>query len=324
MVVKILVKLIPLNLMTKKPENILELKTKHFTWLNISNATNQDITYLEENYSFHQLDLEDCLTENQRSKIDEYKDYLFIILHLPVLNKRSKRIKAIEVDIFVTENLLITIHDNHPVINRIFENCQKKENYDKDFLANGSGYLLYKVCNELFEAVFPIADDLNKALNIMENDVFDIDFGRDRLKEILAMKKDLINFRRIIMPQRSVVAQLEHLNTRFSKQELDIYFDNVVDKIEKIYAVLENMRELVDSLHQTNESIISHNTNNIIRVLTVFSVIMLPLTVITGFYGMNLEGLPFNNHVFSVWIVAGIMITVLVSMLMYFRYKKWI
>lgn len=152
--------------------------------------------------------------------------------------------------------------------------------------------------NELFEGTFPTLDDLSKNINTIEHDVFETDSGKDRLRDILLLKKNLINFRRIIMPQRAVIAQLEHLNMKFSKNELDVYFDNVVDKIEKIFGVLENLKDLVHSLHQTNEAIISHNTNNIIRVLTVFSVVMLPMTVITGFYGMNLQGLPFGEHHF--------------------------
>jgi magnesium transporter len=307
-----------------KKNNVKIIEAKQLTWVNISNATEADIEYIEKNFNFHALDLEDCLTENQRSKIDEYNDYLFIILHLPFLNKRTKRVKSLEVDIFVSEDLLITIHDNHPVINKIFENCNEKTEFTVEYLEGGSGFLLYKITNELFESCFPIVDDLSKTINNIETEVFELDLGRDRLKDILLIKKDLINFRRTIMPQRAVIAQLEHLNLRFSKKELDIYFDNVVDKIEKLYAVVENLKDLIDSLHQTNESIISHNTNNVIRVLTVFSVVMLPLTVITGFYGMNLEPLPFENHNNSVFLVGLIMFAVLASMLCYFKYKKWI
>lgn len=307
-----------------KKNNVKIIEAKQLTWINISNATHEDIEYIEKNFDFHALDLEDCLTENQRSKIDEYSEYLFIILHLPFLNKRSKRVKTLEVDIFVSEELLVTIHDNHPVINKIFDNCNEKTEFATEYLEGGSGFLLYKIANELFESCFPIVDDLSKTINNIETEVFELDLGRDRLKDILLIKKDLINFRRTIMPQRAVIAQLEHLNLRFSKKELDIYFDNVVDKIEKLYAVAENLKDLIDSLHQTNESIISHNTNNVIRVLTVFSVVMLPLTVITGFYGMNLQPLPFESQSYSVYIVGFIMFAVLTSMLCYFKYKKWI
>ena len=301
-----------------------ELKSTDLKWINISDIKEEDTQYLAKNFEFHHLDLEDCLTENQRSKIDEYPEYLFVILHLPTQNKRHKRLTQLELNVFVGHGYLITIHENHPTINKIFDACLKDKTFRNEFMSKGSGYLFYKVLNELFEGIFPISDDLTKNLNTIENDVFENDSGKDRLKDILLVKKDIINFRRIILPQRAVIAQLEHLNMKFSHDNLDIYFDNIVDKIEKVFGVMENLKELADSLHQTNESIISHNTNNIIKVLTIFSVVMLPLTVITGFYGMNVEGLPVAEKEAAALIVGGFMFIVVLLMLLFFKYKKWV
>ena len=126
------------------------------------------------------------------------------------------------------------------------------------------------------------------------------------------------------MPQRAIIAQLEHKNKKFLPENLDIYFDNIVDKIEKMWNNLENLQELTVSLHETNESIISHNTNNVIKVLTLFSVVMLPLTFITGFYGMNVEELPFVACTSAIEIIAGILVAIALGMVLYFRYKKWL
>lgn len=301
-----------------------EVRFEKLRWLNIVRPSEADIKYLGKKFKFHHLDLEDCLSVNQRPKIDEYPDYLFIILHLPVVNKRTKRIESSEVRFFVLKDVLVTIHNNNPTVSKIFEACRKKKDMKSEYMSAGSGYLLYIIVNELFGAGFPILDSLSENLVDMEQDVFDQDFHRDKLKEILSLKKDIINFRRIIIPQRAVVAQLEHKNNKYSPDNLEIYFDDIVDSIEKIWSVLENLKELAESLHETNETIISHNTNNIIKVLTVFSVIMLPLTVITGFYGMNLQGLPYASTSNPVWIVSGIMFLVVAVMLLYFKIRKWI
>jgi magnesium transporter len=125
------------------------------------------------------------------------------------------------------------------------------------------------------------------------------------------------------MPQRTILAQLEHKNKKFLPENLDVYFDDIVDKIERMWNSLENLQELVISLQETNESIISHNTNNIIKVLTLFSVIMLPLTFVTGFYGMNVDGLPFAANPLATEFVSGVLIGVILIMIIYFRYKKW-
>ena len=180
------------------------------------------------------------------------------------------------------------------------------------------------IIDDLFENGFPIMDELSRQVNELESDVFDREYSQDRLREILFLKKDIINFRRIIMPQRAIIAQLEHKNKKFLPENLDVYFDDIVDKIEKLWNNLENLQELVASLQETNESIISHNTNNVIKILTIFSVVMLPLTFITGFYGMNVQGLPLASSDYSVFFISGIFAFIVIAMLGYFSYRKWL
>lgn len=292
-------------------------------WVNIPNPTQDEINLLEKEYGFHHLDLEDCLTENQRAKIDRYDNYTFLILHLPTLHKRTKRIVYKEIDIFISNDFLICLHEDHGFLNDIFESAQNNDIVAKDYMSSGPGYLLYKILNQMFEDLFKIVDDLSRDVNKIEKEVFQTENNRDMLKDILLLKKDIINFRRIILPQRTIIAQLEHMTFSTRDNDLEVYFDNVVDKIEKIFATLENLYELVESLHQTNESIIFHNTNNVIKVLTVFSVVMLPLTFVTGFYGMNVA-LPLQNADNSVLWIVFFMLTILGSMLGYFKYKDWI
>jgi magnesium transporter len=142
------------------------------------------------------------------------------------------------------------------------------------------------------------------------------------LKDILNIKKNIIVFRRVIAPQRSVIAQIEHKNKKFLPESLEIYFDDVVDKIEKIWNSLENLKELVASLQETNESIISHTTNNVIKILTIFSVVMLPLTFLTGLYGMNVA-LPMADRTETFFMLTALMVLVVATMLGFFKYKKW-
>ncbi len=299
------------------------IDTGKLKWINIPAPSQGDIDTLEKAYDFHHLDLEDCLTENQRAKIDRYDDYRFLILHLPTIQAKTKRIVYIELDIFISEDFLICLHNGHGYLNELFEQAQNDEGVVKEYMSSGTGFLLYNILNDTFEALFKMVDDLTRETNKIEKEVFQAENNRDMLKDILLLKKDIINFRRIILPQRTVIAQLEHMSFSQQDGDLEVYFDNVVDKIEKIYATLENLYELVESLHQTNESIIFHNTNNVIKVLTVFSVVMLPLTFVTGFYGMNVN-LPMQHAPNSVLFIAGLMLLILGSMLAYFKYKNWI
>lgn len=302
----------------------IKLKEKNFSWVSINNPDEKSMEYLKRHFKFHPLDLEDCLSENQRPKIDDYEDYLFLVLHIPIKFSSRKQIAISEINVFIGQNFVITVHEDNPIITKIFNDCKKKKKIKETYLSKGTGYFLYMIINDLFESGFPLLDDLTSHINELEKEVFDQDYSRDRLREILMLKKDIINFRRIIMPQRAIVAQLEHKNKKFLPDNLDVYFDDIVDKIEKMWNNLENLQELTASLQETNESIISHNTNNVIKVLTLFSVTMLPLTFITGFYGMNLEELPFASHEMAVGIVSGLIFLIALVMVIFFRYKKWL
>lgn len=296
-------------------------------WINVVNPDAAMLKKFERKYKFHPLDLEDCLTEIelQRPKIDDYDNYIFIILHFPKYNKRTHRVEQAEVNLFIGQNYVISIHRNYKPVNNLFEDCKKKK-FKEQYMNKGSGYLLYIVIDSLFDAIFPMVDRMSASVNDIEKEVFDLENARDRLQDILSTKKDIINFRRILMPQRTSIAQLEHKNKKFLPEDLDIYFDDIVDKIERLYSSVDNLSELTDSLQNTNESIISHNTNNIIRVLTIFSVIMLPLTLLTGFYGMNVtsSSLPAASHPQSAAILAGTMILIAAVMIIFFKFKKWL
>jgi magnesium transporter len=299
------------------------LKHKNIQWINISHPNEEDIKHLEKKYKFHHLDLEDCLSKSQRPKIDEYDNYLFIVLDFPVYHSRTKRVTVSEIKVFIGQGYLITLHEGHGQLEKIFEQAKKNLKTKKEFMGQGTGFLLYELVSELFDDCFPILNKLTATINELEQDIFEKDVHRDMLNEILIAKKDIINFRRMIIPQRSVVAQLEHKNKKFLPETLEVYFDDVVDKIEKLWSSLENLKELIESLQDTNESVISHNTNNVIKTLTIFSVVMLPLTFITGFYGMNVA-LPFDSNPTVVHSITALMIAVVVGMLVFFKIKKWI
>jgi magnesium transporter len=305
-------------------EKVSKTKLEGITWVNIEFPQLKTMESLARKYKFHHLDIEDCFSEIQRPKIDEYDNYLFIVLHLPTEAGRGRRIVQGEINVFIGQDFFITVSKGNKALREIFENCKKKKSVKEELMGNGTGYLLYKMLDDLFSDCFPMMDRISKDMNDMEKSAFDIKNQKDMLGDILVLKKDLINFRRIIVPQRALIAQLEHKNKKFLPGKLEVYFDDVVDKIEKIWNNLENLKELVESLQDTNESLISHNINNVMKVLTIFSVIMLPLTFVTGLYGMNLGDLPFAGSAVSFPIVSGIMLGIVGIMLAFFKYKKWL
>lgn len=303
---------------------IRQITLEKLTWIDVEDPTHEELLSLKEKHGFHDLDIEDCLSENQRSKIDEYDDYLFIILHFPSFDKKRQRLTVEEVDIFIKNNVLITVHwGSLKSLIELFSKAEKDKEERKKLMMHTSGYLLYEILDELFYSLFPILDFIEGNVNNLEQEAFTVIGQRDLLKDILVTKKNIITFRRVMGPLRTVIAQMEHKNKKFMPESLEVYFDDVLDKVEKTWNSLENLKDLVESLQDTNESIISHTTNNVIKTLTVFSVVMLPLNLLAGLYGMNV-GLPYADHPQIFFYLSGGMATLLLLMLLFFKVKRWI
>jgi len=294
-------------------------------WVNIERPSPIESAWLEEHFDFHALNLEDVLSRNQRPKIDEYPDHLFIVLHFPVFDRTVGRLNAGELDIFVGQDYLVTIQ-NAPLqpVSYLFERCRQKEELREQVFSRGSGYLLYRIVDDAFDYCFPMLRKIGNKLDALEDDIFE---GRseDIVRDISNAKQEIINFRKVIRPQRTVLHDLEQLKQRFLAPEMDleIYFDDIVDAHERIWDMLENYKEVVEALEDTNESVISHRVNDILRVLTAFSVIILPLTLIASLWGMNV-GVPGEGDPEDFWVIVGGMAVLLVGMLVYFRKRGWL
>lgn len=301
-----------------------EIQFGKLTWIDVQDPDLQSLQKLQQKHGFHELDIEDCLSENQRSKVDEYDDYLFIILHLPFLDKRKDTVKAGEVDLFIKNNVLITIHWGAlKPISDLFDECERRESSRKKYMGLSTGYLLYELLDQLFSSVFPVLDSIESDVGRLERDAFSDTMERDMLRDILFVKKNIITSRRVVLPLRTVVGQIEHKNKKFLPDELDVYFDDIMDKVEKIWSNLENLQELIESLQDTNESIIAHTSNRVVKTLTVFSVVMLPLNLLAGMYGMNVD-LPFAEHEHMFLFLGVGMLLVLAALLTIFKVKRWI
>ncbi len=305
--------------------NVEEIAAEGLRWVKIDSPTAVEQTWLEEHFDFHALDFEDVLSRNQRPKIDRYDDYLFIVLHFPVFDTAAGRLGAGELDLFVGPGYLVTI-PNQPLqpVEYLFERCRQKEELREQLFSRGSGYLLYRIVDDGFDYCFPMLRKIGNKLDALEQEIFE---GRSEeiVRDISNVKQEIINFRRVIRPQRPVLRDLEKVKSRYLAPEMDleIYFDDIVDAQERIWDVLENDKEVIEALEDTNESVISHRVNDILRVLTAFSVVILPLTLLASLWGMNV-GVPGEGDETAFWIIVAGMGVLLVSMLTYFRRRGWL
>jgi magnesium transporter len=303
----------------KKAElNIETLTWGELTWINVERPTEKEIQYLAENYPFHPLDLDDVLSRQQRPKIDQYKDYLFLVLHFPVFNKEQRVTTASQLSVFIGQNYLITLHTGglKPLV-KLFRECQIQEESRQEYFGSGSGFLLYRIVDRLVDYSIPITNKMMFNVEEVEDEIFSGQ-KRDTVRQISMLRRDVISFRRIIWPMRAVVGGLEPKVRRFSERDLSVYFGDVIDHMDKIWDALDEYKEIIEGLSSTYDSLSSHRTNEVIRLLTVIAIVLLPITVVASIYGMNIP-LPFQDTHFAFLFVVIIMAAIIGGILFILR-----
>src|SRR4051812_24149447 len=207
-------------------------------WINIERPGPADRAWLEEHFDFHALDLEDVYSRNQRPKIDEYPGYLFIVLHFPVYDKAVGRLNAAELDLFVGPDFVVTLPNTAlPPVEYLFERCRSSEETRAEMLSQGSGLLLYQIVDQAFDYCFPMLRKMGNKLERLESEIFE---GRSTevVRDLSNAKQEIINFRKVIRPQRAVLRDLERTKQRYLPDDLDIYFDDINDASGRIWDLL--------------------------------------------------------------------------------------
>jgi len=274
------------------------IKTKQLKWIDIEDPTELDLEYLRENFHFAPSVLKEYLLPIKRSKVDKYPDYLFIVLHFPVFEKRERQTFSAELDIFLTRETIITSHlGDLPQLERFFNDCNIHNRLRKEYLEKGTGFLL-----KVFQGK-----------------------EKEMIVEISIVKRDIIDFRKTIKPQRTVLEILDRIVPELCQMNLKKYSQEVIGSNIRVWNILENHKEMIEAIEETNESLFYYKFNETLKILTVFSVIMLPLTLIASIFGMNTtRSMPFINSFFDFWLVILVMVVVFVFMTIYFKNNKWL
>jgi len=309
---------------------ITEIQADGLTWIHLGQPTHQEAQELAARFGWHPLDIEDVLSRRQRPKIDVYAEeegdnYVFGVLHFPVYDKTIGRLNAGELDFFLGPDYLVTLPavELRPVT-LLFRRCYESEDLRHTLFTRGSGRLFYEVLDDLYDYCFPILDKIGFKLEQIDENIDDAGIrAKDLVRDIHKVKQEIISYRKIIKPQRPTLRGLERSVERFLPEELELYFDDIIDASERIWDMLDNYKEVVEALEVTNESLISHQQNDILYVLTIFSVVVLPLTFLTGLFGMNVNFPGFGTSA-AFWAILGTFFALIGGMLGFFRYKRWL
>ena len=302
-----------------------EINIKWIKWIDAVGLRAEKIQEIAEKYDFHELDIEACLEENQRSRVDTYDNYLFILLNFPKYNSANKIYEQNEFNIFLGKDFIITFRDfSGTHIDSIFDKYSnvtelEKEIEDDEDHKLTSGFVLYEILQSMLEKLFKVRVNIAKDLKLLENDVFE---GADRklVKDIMIKKRNIVVLKHMLKPQVSVLKLIEFNINKIFDSEIEAYFEDLEDKLEYVVNEVEMHEEHIDSIEDAFKSLTDIKMNWIMTVLTVFSAFMLPLTLITSFYWMNVESLFFTDKPILIYLV--LISSILFMYLFYIYFKR--
>ncbi|RLD39829.1 MAG: hypothetical protein DRJ15_05805 [Bacteroidetes bacterium] len=299
------------------------IKIGTLKWHHVLNPDENDLQVFADDFHFHLLDIEDCRSKlNQRPKVDIYDDYYFMILHFPNFDKSGKFLQTKEVKIFWSEDYVMTISSSNWVVMSMFREAQEQQARNEAFEVGSSDAILYNILERLMRETMIFLRKVGNDVEFLNTELFSRK-SRETIEKISITRKNIILLNTIFKPQLPLFQRFEIGKIEGFAENMEDYWGNILDYYQKMWDMTEDYQELIEGLSKTFDSLQAHKINDIMKVLTFFSTILLPLTFITGLYGMNV-GLPFQDDPNSFFIVLVSMVAIVAIMLLYFKRKRWI
>lgn len=304
------------------------IETDSMTWVMVNKNDPKTLKNLKAKFGFHNVDLGDTAPPVQSPKLAVRENYIFMILQFPIFNRNSGIIKTAEVDFYIEKNLLVTVDASKILpLQELFDTFvrTKGKMIRENVSAEDIPHLVYIILDTMLSSIYPMMRHISTDVDNIESQVF-TNLGKDLIRELLRVKTNVVNIRKSMQGHKTVIRKLIEISQeRFPNiRRFEEYFDKLVDTTKDIWDNLQLQKETIDALHQTNTSLADYKMNEIIKILTIFSCIIFPLTLIATLFSMRAEGIPFLGYEHSFWIVMGIMVLCTLCMLTFFRHKKWL
>ena len=294
-------------------------------WINIINAGKSEIDYLRKNYNFDlaHLKMASASVSFQRPMIFKGKDYLCLVLHFPTF--KNDKIVAGEIDFFIGHGFLITAHNNNlSALSTFFNLGKKSPDSLVAYSLESSAILLYEILGHLLDSCYQLLDENSLKINEIEDLIFSGQ-QQEAVRQILTLRRNIVNIRRIMQNHKNILQKLLEMESSLVEKSLiKKYYTGLIDHSKRIWEMLENQKEMVEVLNNTNESILNDRMTDIMKTLTIFSVIVFPLTLLAALFGMNAKYMPLVEGPYGFWIIVGIMLLCSFVMLIFFKKKKWL
>ncbi len=299
------------------------IKNEKLTWIYFKEPNADDVLAIKKKFNLHPLIIEEFSTPTLRPKATQYDNCLFLSIHIPLFDTENKTSYASEIDIVLTQDTLITAYD-HTIfqLTDFFQELKNNSSKRALYMSQSPGVLLRYIMEMLLETCFPKLDHISKKLDNIEEEVF-AGYEKEMVFEISLVKRDILNFRRIMKPQRSVFESLTQKNFHLIEPTLKPYYQDLIGTNIRVWNILESLKETIESMEETNNSLLSNKLDLTMKVLTIFSAVMLPMTVYSNILAMSAH-IPFGDNPNAFWIHLSIMFIISLITIAIFKIKKWI
>lgn len=311
------------------PRKEITNRTKNLRWIDISTQTTQMREQLKNEFNFERIDLVDAFRQTYRSKIARRKDYIFLVLMVPVYKHHSRSIDIDEIDFFIGSDYIVTVHQGKlkPLRNLVRE-LQNAEFKADELMGNGIDDFLYHLLSEILSYTYPMADEIDSVLEQLKRDIFQSNRSRRVLvQEILRIRGNITELRKAMRGHETVIEELikPEASTRlFNLNTKPTVFESLQDDAKELWASLESNKEMIEALEDANESLVSHSINEVMKTITLFSALLLPAALVASLFGMNAKNMPFIGHPLDFWIILLLLISMTLIILIIFWWKHWL
>lgn len=301
-----------------------KVSSRHVAWIDIKSPDEKVVSDLTAKYNMHPLVAQELLVATYRPKIEDFDDHLYLVLHFPLFDAKTRSTRSREIDFVMFPYTLITAHyEDVPQLDEFQQFLGGHEAIRERTFGRSSGKLLYHIIGQLFTISKKELEVIEEKIQRIQDGIFD---GREQevLADVALLRRDLLSFQKALKPQQTVLASLAEYGKRFFGNEAIPYFHDINGEYQQIWNAVQDLRETLDILYETNISLLSSTTNEAMKVLTAFSVVILPLQIILNVFGMNIVHLPLSKEPNAFWIITGINLFVALIIAKYLKRRKWL
>lgn len=302
-----------------------EIKYKNISWLDITRPDENDIKFLRTHFKFHPVILSEILPPSFLPQIKLFnKKYLYLVIYYPIYDKNKRETKPRELDVIITKNTLITSHYQSILpLTALWDKAVLYEDQKKMLLGRGTAFLLFFILESIAKNCLIKINRIEQRINNIGNQIFK-NKEKELVHEISFVKRDILDFYRIIGPQKNVIEKISTITEEFWGEKISPYFSELTGLFSIVWNQLDTFKDTIRNLEETNNSILSTKINEVMKVLTIFSAIILPLNLLASLFGMNLRFLPFADSPMSFVFFLIIMLIMFFVMMFFFKRKNWL